>query len=105
MATPNWPIRVGGVYESDAFPELITRRVTAIDGDNVHFEKWYSGGKKPYSVGELDGDVFRVVSLPEDQSPIPELLAALKKVRDYAPHERFPFTQAVLDAIARAEAL
>lgn len=69
-----WPVP-GGVYAVKGEPRS-QRKVIAIDGEIVYFE-FLLNGKVLDSRG-VDADIFRALSLPEDQSPISALAKALK---------------------------
>ena len=80
MSEANWEIKVGGEYRSST-AGLLTRVVTAMDGDDVFFEYLLEDGKRVTpSTPRVSKIVFRFISLPEDQSPIPDMLEALKRV-------------------------
>lgn len=87
----NWKIRVGGEYmaENDiANRHPYLRVVTAIVGDSVYYAlRTYHDHTVPPGYGDLhdpgkymDYADFQKASIPEDQSPIPYLVAALKAV-------------------------
>lgn len=83
MSTPNWPIRVGGVYLlRDREP--LAMRVLAIDGEDIYYIHHVSKESRYYKIGEFGSGVmsdyaFRYQTLPEDQSPIPALVSALEQ--------------------------
>lgn len=79
----NWEIKVGGEYpvRDSSFGQV--RRVVAIDGDIIYFERRYPDDKKSSGHGDLPTTCFRNLSLPEDQSPIPALVSALKFVIEH----------------------
>lgn len=82
MSEATWEIRVGGEYKPrDPGAYAIARRVKAIDGNRVHYVLLFPGGKEG-SPRDMSMWEFRKESAPEDQSPIPELLAALKAVTE-----------------------
>lgn len=83
-----WPIRVGGIYKSKTHPEYITKRVTAIDGDQVFYELWVIGKENPFMISDSSSNVFRACALPEDQSPIAALLEIARFVIEH-PHAAF----------------
>ena len=77
MQEPTWTIRVGGVYHFNKHPE-ITAEVVAIGGGIVHFHCWFKGETHPYRSDWCFIDSFRKLYLPEEASPIPDLVAALE---------------------------
>lgn len=81
MSTFNWPICVGGEYRKTGFPEQYAK-VIAIDDDLVHYEfRRFDGKEHRFRHGnKISAVSFRHCFIPEDQSPIPALTAALKKV-------------------------
>lgn len=78
----NWPIRIGGEY----LPIITTVsgwhvRVTAIDGENIHtvmLSKTPSRKVVEHHHDTYRSSIFRACFHPEDQSPVPELVEALK---------------------------
>lgn len=80
MSTANWPIRVGGEYRAISYPKTQYARVTAIDGDRIHYEMCrFDGTEHTFARGnEMGADAFRMTFIPEDQSPVPALVEALK---------------------------
>jgi hypothetical protein len=87
--TSNWPIIVGGQYESkDAICPDINRttfaRVTALDGDTVYYRFFRvdreDGREQDCQPSACSTGVFRATHRPEDQSPLPAYRAFLEKV-------------------------
>jgi hypothetical protein len=80
--TAAWPIRVGGEYPVKGRAPLCFR-VVAIDGDIIHFDHFDPSMSEEYrthSRMEFSSESFRWLASPEDQSPIPELVEALKEM-------------------------
>ena len=96
----NWPIRVGGEYQSRA-NKNIWYKVTEIVGDKIFCEGWYHGEKEPWVCDTWDHQLFRALNAPEDQSPIPALIAALQAVKS----DPNPLTEAVSAQVEAALAL
>ena len=73
---PSWP-RVGGVYKGILFPD-VCRRVTAINDGMVYgvFTALRRLPEQPFP--PLSVEHFRERQMPEDESPIPHLLAVQK---------------------------
>lgn len=79
MNEANWPIRIGGIYRLTKGD--VECRVTAIDGDKVYsiLRTEHCDGKIHEHNPQRDSiGLFRRIYMPEDQSPIPALIAALK---------------------------
>lgn len=78
MSTPNWPIRVGGMYKNTTRPHHVLRVVAEV-GDEYACE-WIDTSDENMVFGGLDfhADSIRSLCLPEDQSPIPYLEEALE---------------------------
>jgi len=82
--TAAWPIRVGGEYPVKGRAPLCFR-VVAIDGDIIHFDHFDPSMSEEYrthSRMEFSSESFRWQASPEDQSPIPEMISALKEIFD-----------------------
>ena len=101
-----WPIRIGGVYHYHKHPE-ITAEVIAIGGGVVHYQCWYKGESHPYRADWSFVESFRRLYMPEDVSPIRDLVAALDAMlKLYAPlniEEAAAFAMA-RTAVAKARA-
>lgn len=75
-----WPIRVGGEYLRQAIPNGFTfMRVLAFNGEEVVYQHVWREDGDVLSVHTADPETFRRLYCPEDQSPIPALVAALEK--------------------------
>ncbi len=70
---PNWPV-VGGIYESR--DHCLSREVKAIKDGTVFY--CYGGPAHPEMTGNLLVENFQAISLPADESPIPDLIAAVR---------------------------
>lgn len=79
MNEANWPIRIGGEYKAQT--SGLFRRVIAIDGDAIHHELVYASDGDVLDRNSYSSHLFRRTSHPEDQSPIPALVAALRKIQ------------------------
>lgn len=78
-----WPIRIGGVYQLQSYENTFFR-VTEICGEKLfgHVQAKFSDGSLKDCGGARDigPEIFREIYLPEDQSPIPSLIAALERI-------------------------
>lgn len=75
-----WP-RAGGVYQDNTYPDLRARVTAVIDGE-VHATYIHRAGNEGGSLPRVSESVFRKRHHPEDQSPIPALVKALKAFLD-----------------------
>lgn len=80
-STPNWPIRVGGQYAFKNDRPAVSGRVAATDGDRIHWVHRYSHNGEEFAANDDDSEMFRALFRPEDQSPIPALVAVLKAIQ------------------------
>lgn len=78
-STPNWPI-AGGEYKNKTVPGMMSR-VRSIEAGRVHFDREFRG--QVFTASPCRLDTFRDLHSPEDQSPIPALVAALKQCLEY----------------------
>jgi hypothetical protein len=81
----NWPIRVGGEYPPtrNTSASWLGCRVTAIDGDEIHYilrTKHYDGEIVEHTPTSASAGLFRNCYCPEDQSPMPALIEALRGI-------------------------
>ena len=70
MEQANWPIRVGGEYVSKLDGSIL-KRVTAIDGEQIHYTLVYKAGGPAFGTHDSAARYFRINAAPEDQSPLP----------------------------------
>lgn len=85
MSEANWPIRVGGIYDPPS-PHSYTCRVTAIDGEIVYsilHTRNFDGTISEHHPQKDTAQMFRELYLPEDQSPIPALVEALRAILEH----------------------
>lgn len=98
MSVPHsteWPIRVGGMYVTIG-DTGIYRKVTEIAGEFVYSDRFHADGipcmKRPGD--RMSIKTFRAAYRPEDQSPIPALVAALKAaLKTASPHVKQGYRQ------------
>jgi hypothetical protein len=86
----NWPIRIGGEY-NPVDPSTYRAVVTEIDGERVYYSLRTNhsdiGWSKTHNPTSDRISGFRKRFMPEDASPLPALIAALKAVKAEWPHE------------------
>lgn len=104
----NWPIQVGGVYAAVSQPGC-KREVLSTDEEQVLFQFHGSTGAIDAMPRSVSVGVFREISIPGDQSPIPQLVAALKGMIEleegdaHTPGMRFLFIRNAQAALLAAE--
>jgi hypothetical protein len=80
MNKQQWPIQAGGVYRALGSVCYGIYRVFAIDGETVHAHYMWVGDTVPMSTRSMSMEIFRMCAEPQDQSPIPFLIAVLKGI-------------------------
>lgn len=78
MSGATQEIRIGGEYKPAASGMSFFRRVKAIEDDVVYYAVVSIMTGNEVETYTSPVDQFRRLSMPNDQSPIPDLLAALK---------------------------
>lgn len=86
-SSTEWPIIVGATYKFQGDRSDVVGRVTAIAGDVVFWTHKWVKHESASEVGQEFGarewtlKQFRMCFRPEDQSPIPSLVKALKAIQ------------------------
>ena len=78
-----WPVRVGGEYPSAISLFGSRYRVEALTDGVVHYALVWPRDGSVINRGSVSTETFQRLAHPEDASPIPDLVAALKHVRGY----------------------
>jgi hypothetical protein len=93
----NWPIVVGAKYGTKPeYDSDITRTVTFIAGDFIHYEY---GGSAPSSTSST---IFRQISCPFYESPIPKMTELLKRFCELVGEDSEVYGLLLVQAEARA---
>lgn len=98
----NWPV-VGGIYEwSELHPEIASR-VRHIDGTKVTHEFINKKTGSVINTGTTNITVYREHYLPPDQSPIPDLVAALREFSNAMRENEKPDLLQLINALHSAD--
>jgi hypothetical protein len=93
----NWPIVVGAKYGTKAeYNSDIIRTVTSIDGDVIYYEY---GGTSPSAASSA---LFRNISYPLYDSPIPKMTEMLKRFCGLQAEDSEPLELLVIQVEAEA---
>src|ERR1700743_3825082 len=102
-SSTEWP-RVGGIYRHRLLDGLSTQVISFDDGRFSHKYIHASGNEGCMGVA-CSGEIFRNHFRPEDQSPIPALVAALKAIYQDAIDRSTEVPSAIVDQVVAALAL